>query len=92
LGFHLNSSLGFRRQLKNRSLLTFSHTVQERDLTVWKFQRIMMSRDLFLVDLPKDRRPVPDHLISPTKDTNRLVRDLTSKRQLGSWSNANQTI
>src|SRR6516162_2839828 len=92
LGFHLNSSLGFRRQLKNCSLLIFSHTCQQRDLTVWKFQRIMMSRDLFLVDLPKDRRLVPDHLISPAKDTNRLAHNLASKRQFGSWSNADHHV
>jgi hypothetical protein len=65
--------------------LTFSHTCQERDLTVWKFQRIVMSRDLFLVDLPKDRRLVPDGLIAPTQHTNRLARNLASKGQLGSW-------
>src|SRR6516165_5538745 len=52
----------------------------------------MMSRDLFLVDLPKDRRLVHDHLISPTKDTNRLARDFAIKRQLGSWSNADHHV
>src|SRR6516164_10565613 len=52
----------------------------------------MMSRDLFLVDLPKDRRIVPNHLISPTKDTNRLARDFAIKRQLGSWSNADHHV
>src|SRR6516165_975561 len=52
----------------------------------------MMSRDLFLVDLPKDRRLVPDHLISPAKDTNRLAHDLASKRQFGSWSNADHHV
>src|SRR6516164_2955474 len=52
----------------------------------------MMSRDLFLVDLPKDCRLVPDHLISPTKDTNRLAHDLASKRQFGSWSNADRHV
>ena len=92
LSFKLNSCLRLRRQLKNCSFLTFYHTVQEHDLTVWKFQRIMMSRDLFLVDLPKDRRLVPDHLISPTKDTNRLAHDLASKRQFGSWSNADHHV
>ena len=56
MGFNLDCSRWLHRQLKNCSFLTFSHTVQERDLAVWKFQRIMMSRDLFLVDLPKDRR------------------------------------
>ena len=64
LGFNLDCSRWLHRQLKNCSFLTFCHTVQERYLTVWKFQRIMMSRNLFLVDLPKDCRLVPDHLIS----------------------------
>ena len=92
LGFNLDCSRWLHRQLKNCSFLTFSHRVQERDLAVWKFQRIMMSRDLFLVDLPKDRRLVPDHLISPAKDTNRLAHDLASKRQFGSWSNADHHV
>ena len=92
LSFNLDCSRWLHRQLKNCSLLTFSHTGQERNLTVWKFQRIMMSRDLFLVDLPKDRRLVPDHLISPAKDTNRLAHDLASKRQFGSWSNADHHV
>jgi hypothetical protein len=52
----------------------------------------MMSRNLFLVDLPKDRRLVPGQPISPTKETNRLARDLASKRQLSSWSNADHHV
>src|SRR5215469_17768418 len=92
LGFNLDCSRWLHRQLKNCSFLTFSHTGQERDLTVWKFQRIMMSRGLFIVDLPKDRRLVPDHLISAAKDTNRLAHDLASKRQFGSWSNADHHV
>src|SRR5262249_50804827 len=90
LGFHLNSSLGFRRQLKNRSFLSFSQTCQEHDLAVRKFQRIVMNGDFFFIDLPKDRRLVLEHLIPPTQHTNRLARNLASKGQLGSWSNADR--
>ena len=92
LGLNLDFSRWLHRQLKNCSFLTFLYTVQERDLAVWKFQRIMMSRDPFLVDLPKDRRLMSDHLISPTKDPNWLAHDLASKRQFGSWSNADHHV
>jgi hypothetical protein len=66
--------------LKNRSLLAFSQTCQEHDLAVWKFQRIVMSGDLFFIDLPKDRRfcaltllrqlsrPIDWHATSRAKD------------------------
>src|SRR5262249_25159744 len=92
LSFSLDANLWLRWQLKNRGLLTLTQRCQQHDLAVGKLQRIMMSRDLFLVDLPKDRRLVPNHLISPTKDTNRLARDLASERQLGSWSNADHHV
>jgi hypothetical protein len=92
LGFSLDASLWLHWQLKNRSLLTLTQRCQQHDLAVGKLQRIMMSRDLFSVDLPKDRRLVPNHVISPTKDTNRLARDLASKRQFGSWSNADHHV
>src|SRR5260370_32164809 len=88
LSFALNRSAWLRRQLKNCSLLAFSHTCQEHDLTVRKFQRIMVSGDLLFIDLPKDRRLVLDHLIPPTQHTDRLARNPASKGQLGSGSNA----
>jgi len=51
-----------------------------RDLTVWKFQCIVMDSDLFLVDLPKDSRLVPDHhLMSPTQHTDWLAHNLANK-------------
>jgi hypothetical protein len=67
LGICLNSCLRLRRQLKNCSLLAFSHTGQEHDLTVRKFQRIVMSGDFFFIDLPKDRCLVLDHPIPSTQ-------------------------
>src|SRR5215468_6913152 len=79
-----------RRQLKNRGLLIFSQTCQEHDLAVRKFQRIVVGDDPFFIDLPKDRRLVLDDLMPPTRHTNRLARNLASKRQLGSWSNADR--
>jgi hypothetical protein len=65
LGFNLNGSPWLRRQLKNRSLLTFTQTCQEHDLAIRKFQRIVMSGELVFVDLPKDRRLVLDHSVAP---------------------------
>jgi hypothetical protein len=59
LGFSLDGSLWLRWQLKNRGLLTLTQRCQQHDLAVRKFQRIVMSHDLFRVDLPKDRRLVP---------------------------------
>ena len=49
LSFDLNLSAWLRRQLKNCSLLALSHTCQEHDLTVRKFQRIMVSGDLLFI-------------------------------------------
>jgi hypothetical protein len=49
LGRRLTGSLWLRRQLKNRSLLTFTQECQGHDLAVRKFQRIVMGRHLFLL-------------------------------------------
>jgi len=67
LSFSLNGSLCFCRQLKNRSLLTFAQTCQEHDLAVRKFKRVVVSRYLFFVDLPKDRRLVIYDSVAPSK-------------------------
>ena len=58
LALRFNSSLWLRRQLKHCSALTLAQECQERDLAVRKFQCIVMSDRLFLVDLPEDRRLV----------------------------------
>jgi hypothetical protein len=92
LSFNLNSSLWLRRQLKNRSHLTFSQTRQEHDLAVRKFQRIMVGSDPLFIDLPKDRRLGFDHLIRATQYTNRLTSNLANKGQFGSWSDADCDI
>jgi len=65
----LNGSFWSRRQLKNRSLLIFGQECQKHDLAVRKLQRIVMGRDLFLVDLPKDRGGVVEYFIPPTEQT-----------------------
>src|SRR5260370_9835407 len=49
-----------------------------------------MARDFFFVDLAKNRRFVLDHLIPPTQQTSWQARNLISKRQLGSRSNADR--
>jgi hypothetical protein len=76
LGCDLNRSPWLRWQLENCSFLTFSQTCQEHDLTVRKFKRIVMGRDLVFVDLTKD--PVLC-LISPSCHGHNLTgRRLTS--------------
>jgi len=70
--------------------LAFSQTRQEHDLAIWKFQRIVVGSDPFLINLSKDRRLVFDHLIRTTQYTNRLAFNLANKRQLGSWSDADR--
>jgi hypothetical protein len=64
-GFSLAGSLGLCRLLKNRRLLTLIQECQEHDPAIRKFQRIVMRRDLVLVNLPKDRCPMLDHFIAP---------------------------
>ena len=71
LGFGLNDSRWFRRQLKNRGLLTFTQRCQQHELAVRKFQRIVMSSDPFFVDLPKNRRPMFYYLVVPRPHSDR---------------------
>jgi hypothetical protein len=71
LGFSLTGSFGFRRQLKNRSLLTLAEERQEYDLAVRKFQCIVMGGDLVFVDLPKNRRSVFYYLVVPRPQSDR---------------------
>jgi hypothetical protein len=51
-----------------------------------------MSGDPVFIDLPKDRRLVLDHPIPPTQHADRLARNLVSKGQLGSRSNADSHV
>jgi hypothetical protein len=69
-------------------LLTFKQECQEHNPAVRKFQRIVMSVDLFFVDLPKDCRLVIDYFIPPRKQTSRQAPNFVGKRQLRSGSNA----
>jgi hypothetical protein len=65
LRFNLSRSPWLCWQLENCSFLTFAQTCQEHDLTIWKFQRIVMSGDFVFVDLPKDRRLMLDCTVVP---------------------------
>jgi hypothetical protein len=55
LGCRLGGSLWLSGQLKNRGLLTLTKERQQQDLTVGKFERIVMGHCVFFVDLPKNR-------------------------------------
>src|SRR6516164_3666123 len=85
LGFELNDSLWLRRQLKNRGLLTLAQRCQEHDLAIRKLQRVVMSDDLFFVDLPKDRCLVLDRTVVPRPQSSWQALNLVSKSQLSSW-------
>ena len=65
LGLSFNSSLWLRRQLQNRRLLASKQSCKKHDPAIGKFQRIVMHRDLVLVDLPKDRCLMLDYFIAP---------------------------
>jgi hypothetical protein len=60
-----NGGLWFCRQLQNGGLLALTHSCQERDPAIGKFQRIVMRRDLVLIDSPKDRCLMLDYFIAP---------------------------
>jgi hypothetical protein len=65
LGFELSDIHWLRRQLKDRSLLALTQRCQEHDSAIRKLQRIVMSDDLFFVNLPKDCCLVLDYLVVP---------------------------
>jgi hypothetical protein len=65
LGLSFNGSLWFCRQLQNGRLLVLTQSRQKHDPAIRKFQRIVMRRDLVLVNLPKDRCLMLDHFIAP---------------------------
>jgi hypothetical protein len=73
LVLELARSLGLRGQLKNRSLLSLTEERQEYDLTIWKFQSIVVRGDLLLVDLSEDRRLVLHYFFAPSEQTSRLT-------------------
>jgi hypothetical protein len=71
LGLSFNGSLWCRRQLQNGRLLALKQSCQERDPAIRKFQRIVMRRNLLLVDLPEDRCLVLDYFIAPSYQARR---------------------
>ena len=71
LGLSFNGSLWFCRQLQDGRLLALTQSCHERDPAIRKFQGIVMRRDLVLVDVPKDRCLMLDHLIAPTYQARR---------------------
>jgi hypothetical protein len=71
LGLSFNGSLWFRRQLQNGRSLALKQSCQERDPAIRKFQRIVMRRNLLLVDLPEDRCLVLDYFIAPSYQARR---------------------
>ena len=92
LGLRLNFSFGFGGQLQNRGLLTFFEVRQQHDPAVREFKRIVMGYDFVLVDLPKDRGVVFDCRPAPSKQAGWKARNLTSKGQLRSGSDANRNV
>jgi hypothetical protein len=92
LGLSFNGSLRFRRQLQNGRLLALKQSCQERDPAIRKFQRIVMRRNLLLVDLPKDRCLMLDYLIAPGYQARRQAFNLFSKGQLCSRKDADRYV
>jgi len=92
LGLRLNFSFGFGGQLKNSGLLTFFEVRQQHDPAVREFKRIVMGYDFVLVDLPKDRGVVFDCRPAPSKQAGWKARNLTSKGQLRSGSDADRNV
>jgi hypothetical protein len=84
LGYRLGGSLWLSGQLKNRGLLTLTKERQQQDLAVGKFERIVMGRCLFFVDLPKNRCSVVEQIFPPPQWTDMPGRNFASKGQLGS--------
>jgi len=60
-------------------LLTLAQRCQEHDLAIRKLQRIVMSDDLFFVDLPKDRCLVLDYVVVPRPQSDWQALNLVSK-------------
>jgi len=65
LGLSFNGSLWFRWQLQNCGLLALTQCCQKHRAAVRKFQRVVMRRNRFSVDLPKDCCLMLDHFIAP---------------------------
>jgi hypothetical protein len=79
LGLGLNGSLWLRWQLQNRGLLALTQRRQQHDLAIGKFQGVVMSSDLFFVNLPKDRRLMIERTIVPWPQSSWQALNLLSK-------------
>jgi hypothetical protein len=79
LDLKLAKSIWSRRQLKHRSLLSLTEERQQDDLTIWKFQSIVVRGDLLRVDLAKDRRLVLHQFFAPSEKTGRLTGYFVAK-------------
>ena len=78
-GLKHSGALVRHRQLKHRGLLALYQKRQKNNLTVWKFQRIVMRNGIIFVDLTEDRSPVFD-LLTPRPQT--LTPHIFCERQL----------
>ena len=78
------SGLWLRRQLKDRGLLTLVQQREQHDLPIRKFQRVVMRRQPFLVDLSENRALVVEHLGAPRQKAGRFAPNFVDKGQLGS--------
>jgi hypothetical protein len=56
-------------QLQHRSLLALLQERQENDAPVWKFQRVVMGRREFFVDLSEDRSVMLYNTAAPGPET-----------------------
>ena len=92
LGFHFGCGNGLCRKLKYRRLLTFIKLGQQHHLSIGKFQRIMMSVGLVLVDLPEDGCRVIEHSRLPRKRSTRAAPYEGGEGKLCSRENANRRV
>jgi len=67
-----------------RSLLSLAEGRQQYDLTIRKFQNIVVRGDLLLIDFSKNRRLVLHDFLAPSKKVGRLTGYFVGG-QLRSW-------
>src|SRR5262245_20048070 len=89
LGLRLGCGSGLCRKLEHCCFLTFEHVSEEHDLSVWKFQRIVMCSRVVLVDLPEDGSRVINCSRFPAEQTTRPTTYLPGKGEFRSRKNTN---
>jgi hypothetical protein len=77
------------RQLQHRCGLPGTQARHQHDLSIRKFQRIVMDARLVGVDLPEARQPLTD-LPRTEKPKRRLTLDVVVEGNLGAWHQANR--